>query len=328
MQTVLRKSNENGKLRNSKEIRVRSILEGIRREDQKAMSEFFELYSDMIYSFPIRFYNFSEDEAGDFYLYVFEHLRNGKKLLSFKGESKFSTWFYSVLRNLTIDFLRSRKENIKTTSYLRIDANGELKNAIDEIPDKDANEFVFEENLFKQFEEALNKLKIAQRTLFKLTYIHFFHIEPDEITWIYEQSGFPKVKILEEIQQLKTLALEKVNQVKPFEYKLNVSFNNIIILEERLFHFFKENPKAPQEREKWNEHYQNSKLPAEVIEMIQKLNKKRKSHVKLLLKQKKSFLSIRVPCKRVSLLTGIKEGVLSVQLIRIIDKLIRTLSVK
>ena len=328
MQTVLRTSNASASSGPDKETRVRAILERIREEDQKAMSEFFELYSDTIYSFPMRFYNFSEDEAGDFYLYVFEHLQNKKKLLSFKGESKFSTWFYSVLRNLTIDFLRSHKENIKTVSYLRIDENGEFKNAVEEIPDKNEDEFIFEKDLFKQFEEALNKLKIAQRTIFKLTYLHFFHIEPDELDWIYEQSGLTREKILEEIHQLKTLALEKVSQVKPFEHKLNVSFNNIMLMEERLFSFFKENPQAPQEKEKWNEHYQNSRLPPEVIEMVQKLNKKRKSHVRLLLKQKKSFLSIRVPCKRVSLLTGVKEGVLSVQLIRIIDKIIRSLSVK
>ena len=252
----------------------------------------------------------------------------GKKLLSFKGESKFSTWFYSVLRNLAIDFLRSHKENIKTTPYLRIDANGELKSAIEEIPDKNEDEFLFEKDLFKQFEKALNELKIAQKTLFKLTYIHFFHIEPEEVIWMCEHSQLSQIEILEEIRQLKILALEKVNQVKPFESKLNVSFNNIMLLEERLFQFFNENPQVPQEREKWHEHYQNPALPAEMIEMIQKLNKKRKSHIKLLLKQKKSFLSIRIPCKRVSALTGIKEGVLSVQLIRIIDKLIRTLSVK
>ena len=124
---------------------------------------------------------------------------------------------------------------------------------------------------------------------------------------------------------LKTLALEKVNQVKPFEYKLNVSFNTIIFLEERLFQFFKENPQMPQEREEWCEDYQNSELSVEAIEMIQKLSKKRKKHMNLLLKQKKSLLSIRMPYKKVSALTGIKEGVYSVQLIRIIDRLMRGL---
>ena len=85
MQTVLELGNNNihSKPEDNKEIRIKSILEGIRRNDQKSMSEFFELYSDMIYAFPIRFYNFSEDEAGDFYLYVFEHLCNGKKTSEF-----------------------------------------------------------------------------------------------------------------------------------------------------------------------------------------------------------------------------------------------------
>ena len=327
MHTTLAQNKIDHTLKEDKEVKVRSILEGIRENDLKAMSKFFEMYSDMIYSFPTRFYDFSEDEAGDFYLYVFEHLKNGKKLSSFKGESRFSTWFYSVLKNLTIDFLRSCKENLKVTSYLKVDSDGELRDAIEDIPDKEENMFLWEDELSEQFKNALSSLKIEQRILFKLAYIHFFNMDSDEISWISANSGLDKAQTLEKIQELNTLALEKVNQVKPFEHKLNVSFSNIIILEQRLFQFFKENPQAPQEREGWNEDYQSSELPVEVVEMVQKLSKKRKKHMNLLLRQKKSLLSIRVSYGKVGALTGIKEGVLSVQLIRIINKLVRTLKI-
>ena len=61
-----------------KEVKIISILEGIRENDPKAMPEFLKMYSNTIYSFPIWFYNFSEDEAETF-IYTFSSIYRMEK---------------------------------------------------------------------------------------------------------------------------------------------------------------------------------------------------------------------------------------------------------
>ena len=306
-----------------RELIVREIIENINKHpDQvgKFMSEFYDIYSDDIYSFPIRFYNFSEDEAGDFYLYAFEHLRNGKRLSAFQGKSKFSTWFFSVLRHLTIDFLRVKKESVRSISYLKMNSDGQLVNMIEEFPD-DRQFPIWEEDISSQFSKSLDQLKMDQKILFKMAYIHFFNLIPEEVQWVARQNNVTNELVISKIVLLKEIALKKVNQVKPFESKLNVSFDKIITIERCLFQFFYENPDLPKEESLWSEDYQNSKLPVEVVQKIQELARRRIKHRNLLLKQKKSFLSVRVPYKELSEMLNSTEGVLSVQLLRIIDKL-------
>lgn len=60
--------------------------------------------------------------------------------------------------------------------------------------------------------------------------------------------------------------------------------------------------------------------------MIQSLMKKKKKQQSLLLHQKKSLLSIRVPYKDLGELLKSTQGVLSVQLIRIVEKLSQSLT--
>ena len=60
--------------------------------------------------------------------------------------------------------------------------------------------------------------------------------------------------------------------------------------------------------------------------MIQSLMKKKKKQQSLLLHQKKSLLSIRVPYKDLGDLLQSTQGVLSVQLIRIVEKLSQSLT--
>ena len=133
------------------------------------------MYSDILFILSLlKFYHFSEDEAGGFYLFVFEHLQDGKRLSCFKGHSKFSTWLYSVLRNLAIDFLRHQKEKLDVSSYLKIDSNGNLVNAIEDIPDDQyMPQDEKEKEDFQKLNDQLQQIKMSQRILFKLTYIHF-----------------------------------------------------------------------------------------------------------------------------------------------------------
>ena len=113
--------------RHERDEKVQALLAGIQKQNPDALAQFFEEFSDDIYNFPMRMFRFNEDEASEFYLYAFEHLRDGRKIASFQGKAKFTTWFYAVLRNLTIDFLRSQKDKVRFTTYLKADASGKME---------------------------------------------------------------------------------------------------------------------------------------------------------------------------------------------------------
>ncbi|MDH5720452.1 MAG: sigma-70 family RNA polymerase sigma factor [Spirochaetia bacterium] len=305
-----------------KEDQVKNIIKQLKEGNSEKISEFFNLYSDDIYNFPIRFYQFNEDEAGDFYVYAFEHLENGKRLKFYSEKSKFSTWFYSVLRNLTIDFLRAKKEKVKTVSTARLDDNGHLQEFIDSIPDKRlSNEEPIKEKLFyKKFKEKLNNLEISKRVLLKLAYIYYMDLTVEEIKWLQDNHGANTENILTKLIELKEIAHEKSKEVVFVENKLTENFQKIQKLQEKLDSFFKENPSIKPDAKNWSADYENKDIPPEIIEQIHSLMKKKKKQISLLEQQEKSLSSTRLPYKNLSEILNTSQGVLSVQLHRIIEK--------
>ncbi len=314
MSETAQKTNE------EKNARANELVERVKNKDMTAIEEFFEIFSDDIYNFPVRYYNFSEDEAGDLYLYAFEHLKDGKKLSSFKGKSKFTTWFHSVLRNLTIDFLRTQKEKIRTTTFVRLDSRGNLVDAVENISDT-SNKSSFEEELFETFVSQLKSLKFPQRVLFKLAYIHYIDLDNEELEWLAKENGLSEPEILDKIMHLKEVALKKEGDVRTVEDKLTANFQQISAIQERIENYFKDNPHLDADRDSWSDDYQNTAFAVQICELIQSLVKKKRKHTNLLTQQQKGLLSVRVPYKEIAELLNSSKGVLSVQLLRTIEKL-------
>jgi len=311
--------------RSERDEKIQALLPGIAAKNPDALAAFFEAFSDDIYNFPMRMFRFSEDEASEFYLYAFEHLRDGRKIASFQGKAKFTTWFYAVLRNLTIDFLRSQKEKMRFTTFLRSDATGKMVEAIESVSDS-REQNLFEENLFEEFNASLVSLALAQRVLFKLAYVWYFELLPDELDYLCSLNSEPTVEIMRRLQELKAVAHERSVEVRDLENKLTSNFQGISLIETRLETFFRENPDIDKKRETWTEAFFSTSIPPQISDMIQSLMKKKKKQQTLLLLQKKSLLSIRVPYKDLSEMLHSTQGVLSVQLIRIIEKLSQSLS--
>lgn len=303
----------------SREEQIAGLLPAISKQDKTAIKQFFDLYSDEIYNYPLRYNNLTEDEAGDFYLYAFEKLNDGKKLSKFQGRSKFRTWFYSVLRNLVIDFLRTQKGKIKTTAFVKVTNQGELIDLSQKIADVDKR--VDESDLFEKFSFELKKLMIDARILFKLAYIHYLELNNEEVEWLIKNTDLSHRDILVKIVELKNLALEKSSEVKEIEDKLTSNFQAMNLLRMKLQNAFKENPQFEREEELWSDTYECSNFPIELNNLIQSYTKKIKKQQNLVITQKKSLLSIRVPYKKLTDILGSSQGVLSVKLLRIIEKL-------
>ena len=311
--------------RSERDEKIHALLPGIQKRVPEALAEFFEAFSDDIYNFPIRMFRFNEDEASEFYLYAFEHLRDGRKISSFQGKAKFTTWFYAVLRNLTIDFLRSQKDKVRFTTYLKSDASGKMVDAIESVSDT-REQNLFEETLFEQFNASLVSLALPQRVLFKLAYAWYFELDSEELDYLCSIQKKSAADILSRLQELKKVAHERSVEVRDLEEKLTTNFQGISVLETKVDAFFRENPDIEKKRENWTEDYFSTAIPPQIIDMIQSLVKKKKKQQSLLLHQKKSLLSIRVPYKDLGELLNSTQGVLSVQLIRIVEKLSQSLT--
>lgn len=311
--------------RSERDEKIHVLLPGIQKRSPDALAAFFEDFSDDIYNFPIRMFRFNEDEASEFYLYAFEHLRDGRKISSFQGKAKFTTWFYAVLRNLTIDFLRSQKDKVRFTTYLKTDASGKMVDAIESVSDT-REQNLFEETLFEQFNASLVSLALPQRVLFKLAYAWYFELDNEELEYLCSLQKKSAAEILSRLQELKQVAHERSVEVRELEEKLTTNFQGISVLETKVDAFFRENPDIEKKRESWTEDYFSTAIPPQIIDMIQSLVKKKKKQQSLLLHQKKSLLSIRVPYKDLGELLNSTQGVLSVQLIRIVEKLSQSLT--
>lgn len=303
-----------------KETQITLVLPRLQKKEPESIARFFEIFSDEIYSYPVRYYNFSEDEAGDFYLYAFEHLNDGRKFASFKGKSRFTTWLFSVLRNLVIDFLRSQRNKIQTTTFIRTDSNGNIIDALDYVADTDEHLYV-EDEVLKEFKAHINEMKMSHRVLFKLAYIYYMDITEEEVDWICDKAQMSKGEIHTRLYLLKEEGRKKSGEVKKVEDKLTANYQAMTALENKLERYFRENPAIEPQRNEWSEDFHDSHMDIEILQMIHLLVKKRAKQSRLLKTQKKSLLSTRVPYKDIVPLLNSSEGVLSVQLIRIIEKL-------
>ena len=155
---------------NSDQIYIDKVLQG----DTNAFAYLINKYKDMAYTIAIKIVKSHEDAeevAQDSFLKAYE------KLDSFKGNSKFSTWLYTIVYRNSITKIRKKKvatsdiddyvmDNYSEGSeFPQIEAikNGEQKKyvreAIDRLPEKDAlliTLFYMDESSIEEIEQITN----------------------------------------------------------------------------------------------------------------------------------------------------------------------------
>ena len=156
--------------KNSDQIYIDKVLKG----DTNAFAYLINKYKDMAYTLAIKIVKSHEDAeevAQDSFLKAYE------KLDSFKGNSKFSTWLYTIVYRNSITKIRKKKvatsdiddyvmDNYSDGSeFPQIEAikNGEqqkyVREAIDRLPEKDAlliTLFYMNESSVEEIEQITN----------------------------------------------------------------------------------------------------------------------------------------------------------------------------
>ena len=124
-------------------------------------------YKHMVYTLTIRIVK-NREEAEEISQDVF--VKAFKKLESFKGESKFSTWVYKIAYYASLDVVKRNKRFVHSENIDDL-RDGDLENV------KDALEYLHEKERKKVINEALLKLNEDERTILTLYYFEDYPVK-------------------------------------------------------------------------------------------------------------------------------------------------------
>lgn len=212
--------------------------------DEAALKLFFESYSEDIYNFPMKIFHLSEDDAGDFFLYAFERLKTGARFSSFKGKSSFRTWFYSVLRNMLIDWQRTKRE-LKMTNLGKINKEGKEYATIEDEPDLRPDLVEEAQELTKHFHQVLGEIGVEKRVIFKLSYIYYLNLDEEEIQFLIEKTNLGVEEIKKKILGLRSELSKREEENIRMEDKITSLYLNILELKEKQTITVKKAPLTP-----------------------------------------------------------------------------------
>lgn len=291
-----------------------AIVTLIRRCGEKepaALREFFQTFASDIYNFPMRVFYLDEDQASDFFLYAYERLKEGGRFKSFQGRSTFRTWFYTVLRNLVIDWMRSVRE-LKTVNITKTDDQGYEYRMIEDTPDPRSSS-PEEENMDSAFFEALYSMNLDLRIVFKLSYIYYIDLNQEEMNRIMERTKIPVKELIRQIADLKHTLSEKELKNREAEDKITSLYMSILELKTRreqlLIKGFGVAPDQVIRREQ------------ELEKINTAIDKKYRQREKLLEKKEKGGFIVRTPYKIIAELLDMPEGSVSVHMMRAVEKM-------
>jgi len=111
------------------------LISKILRGEQAFFAQLIERYQNYVFTLVLRFTD-SREDAEEISQDIF--VKSYRSLADFRGESKFSTWLYTVVRTSCITFLRKKKldttsiDNEKTLIQLENRESGFKANAIEQ----------------------------------------------------------------------------------------------------------------------------------------------------------------------------------------------------
>lgn len=139
------------------------VVERIKQGERAAFDELVQVYRDRGFAIAYNLVGNPED-AKDILQEAF--IKVYLNIKGFNSESKFYTWFYRIVVNCSLDFIRKRKAMRKTFTEPLLDEEGNEK----EIPDSRyvPSKIVLSAELAANLEDCIAKLSENQRISFVL----------------------------------------------------------------------------------------------------------------------------------------------------------------
>lgn len=136
------------------------LIRRAKKGEMAAFEELVTLYEQRIYRLALR-WSANEQDACDISQEVF--LRMYRSIVSFKGESAFSTWLYRITTNVCVDF--SRKSAGKTTASLDGDEETPAQQVADTNPASNPESALLNRELSEELAAALRQLSVEHRQI-------------------------------------------------------------------------------------------------------------------------------------------------------------------
>lgn len=139
--------------------------------DQKAFACLVEKYQRPIYNLAGQMLGFGEDARDltqEVFLQIYRHLGR------FKRDCRFSTWVYRIASNLTVDWIRKRRRQVRSLEYNEV------------VPEPTPEEAYLEKEGARRVRDLLDSLPEKYRLALVLHYYH--HLSYDEIAETLEVS--------------------------------------------------------------------------------------------------------------------------------------------
>ena len=160
---------------------VARCREGIEAAERELLGR----YMQAIYWLPHRILGVPEDDLADFLIFAIEKIRERDTLAKFEPTrgARFATWLSVIIRNLYIDYLRSKPEELPV---------GESE--IENIPAKIERR--------QEHADLLAKMQQKCRVTFKLLLCDTFQLTSEDLQWIAQESGRSLIDTTQEVAKL------------------------------------------------------------------------------------------------------------------------------
>jgi len=184
------------------------LVAGLKTGEEQAFKMFVEKYQARAFSVAYSYLKNSE-EAKDVVQESF--IRVYEKVSSFKGDSKFYTWYYRLLFNLCHD--AKRKKKIANIFSIFLPAKSEESSKEYEVVLKEKIKYGPEEKfaageLAGKIESCLDKLSAKEKLVFELKHYQGFKIKEAAVI-LGIKEGTVKVLLFRAVQKLKKLLKEE-----------------------------------------------------------------------------------------------------------------------
>lgn len=143
------------------------LIKRIKKGDRDAFAELVELYKDKVYQITFRMVGNAE-EAQDIAQETF--LRVYYNLDSYNSSFKFSTWVYRIATNLSIDYLRRRKQAFSLDKAMEGTDGMDLHDFLAD-PTQGPEEVLLTGELQGQVQQAIKTLSPKYKSIMILRYL-------------------------------------------------------------------------------------------------------------------------------------------------------------
>ena len=190
--------------------------------DRQARHIFQEEYGEDIYNFPVKIYGASPEDAGAFYVYVFENDRIFTRIKTFEGRNsiQFRTFLsYYVLKHLFLEWQRTHKDLETISLSTPLDSSAEDDRTLEDVlPDSHNPETSEVESEVESPASGIwHALTTEERLDLKLLSLLECDLGPEDIRLLAQTSGRSIVDTLAlvvEVQEGLKRKDEKLTQLR------------------------------------------------------------------------------------------------------------------